>query len=94
MHTLLTLRPQATDPTTAADQIAIYNKLVTGIPEIFYRPNSNQTPIQMTYPSLLTDSSNAQYSFIAGPLLFMEDSFKTSKWTTCNIDTRNNVALC
>jgi len=71
-HTVLTLRVDATkpvDPATSASQIAIYNKLVAMIPAIFYRPSSNQTPIQLTYPSIKADSSNTQYSFAAGPFI-------------------------
>jgi hypothetical protein len=69
MHNMLTLRPQSSDPTTSATQIAIYNKLVSGIPNLFFRPNNSQAPIQMTYPSIKVDSSNTQYSFIAGPFI-------------------------
>lgn len=68
MHNVLTLRPQS-DPVTAANQVAIYNKLVGGIPQLFYAPNSAQTPIQMTYSSIKADSSNTQYSFVAGPFV-------------------------
>lgn len=71
MHTVLTLRPQIGDPTTLANQTALYNKLDgSGNPEIFYRPNNNQTPIQLTYPSLNTTQGAAQqYSFVAGPFV-------------------------
>ena len=77
----MVLRPQTIDPTTSATQVAIYNKLVTygaaQIPNLFYRPNSNQTPIQMTYPSISTGLDNGtppkyliqQYSFVAGPFI-------------------------
>lgn len=76
MHRVLTLRT-VTDPTTSATQIAFYNKLVAGIPAMFYRPSSNQTPIQMTYPSLRTGFQSTapdvyfptQYSFVAGPFI-------------------------
>lgn len=68
-HTVLILRPQTGDPTTSATQIALYNKLVSTVPNIFFRPNSNQTPIQMTYSSLKADSSDTQYSFVAGPFI-------------------------
>ena len=77
MHTALTLQPQVSDPATSSTQIAIYNKLVGGIPEMFFRPRTNQTPIQMTYESLVTglQSTNPdvyfidQYSFVAGPFI-------------------------
>jgi hypothetical protein len=69
MHDELTLRPQTIDPTTSATQTAIYNKLVSSIPALFFRPNSDQTPIQMTYPSIKSDSSGTQYSFVAGPFI-------------------------
>jgi hypothetical protein len=68
MHTVLTLRT-VTDPATSASQIALYNKVVSSIPAIFFRPSSNQTPIQLTYPSIKADSSNTQYSFVAGPFI-------------------------
>jgi hypothetical protein len=67
-HSILTLRTVA-DPATNATQIAIYNKLVAGIPALFFRPSVNQPPIQMTYPSIKADSSNTQYSFVAGPFI-------------------------
>lgn len=69
MHNVLTLRSQSMDPTTSSTQTAIYNKLVSGTPELFFRPNSNQTPIQLTYPSIKSDLSNNQYSFMAGPFI-------------------------
>jgi hypothetical protein len=70
-HNALTLRPQNSDPTTAADQSAIYNKLVSGLPQLFFRPSSNQTPIQLSNPNLNTPQTFApgstQSSFLAGP---------------------------
>ena len=69
MHNNLTLRPQTGDPTTTATQIALYNKLVGGIPELFFRPNSDQAAIQLTYPSIKIDQSNDQYTFMAGPFI-------------------------
>lgn len=75
-HTVLVLRAQGSDPTTSATQTALYQKLVGGIPNWFYRPNSNGTPIQMSYPSIQTGvnpSNNMyyaqQYSFCAGPFV-------------------------
>jgi len=75
LHNVLTLRT-TTDPTTSATQTAIYNKLVATIPAMFYRPSSDQTPIQMTYPSIQTGIQTApstyyaqQYSFCAGPFI-------------------------
>lgn len=70
MHELLLMRSQSGNPTTSATQIAIYNKLVSSIPEWFYRPSSSGTPIQMTYPSINVNSKAlTQYSFIAGPFI-------------------------
>ena len=70
-HEVITLRPQGSDPTTTATQCAIYNKLVTGVPQLFYRPDTNQTPIQMSNSNLNTlqtgATGDAQSSFIAGP---------------------------
>jgi hypothetical protein len=69
-HNILILRPQGADPATTANQTAIYNKLVATIPNLFYRPNNNQTPIQMTYPSINVSSAlSQQYSFVAGPFV-------------------------
>lgn len=72
MHEVLTLRPQNTDPTTASNQSAIYNKLDSNnSPQLFFRPDSNQTPIQMSNSNLSTLQTgatvDAQSSFIAGP---------------------------
>lgn len=70
MHNALTLRPQAADPATTVDQTAIYNKLdANTVPELFFRPNNSQTPIQMTFPSIKADSTATQYSFVAGPFI-------------------------
>lgn len=70
MHSVLTMRDQTGDPATTATQIALYNKLVSTIPNLFYAPNNSQTPIQLTYPSLnTTQSSNDKYSFVAGPFV-------------------------
>lgn len=70
-HEVLTLRPQVTDPATTANQSAIYNKLVTSVPQLFFRPDTNQTPIQMSNSNLSTlqtgSTADAQSSFIAGP---------------------------
>jgi len=69
MHKVLTMR-STTDPSTTADQIALYNKLVGGVPNLFFRPNSDQTPIQLTYDSIDTDPANdRQYTFMAGPFV-------------------------
>lgn len=71
MHVVLTMRPQnVTDPSTDATHVAFYNKLVSTIPQLFFRPNSNQTPIQLTYQSINTSkTSPQQYSFVAGPFV-------------------------
>lgn len=76
-HNMLVLRPQVPDPATTATQNAIYNKKVATIPNLFFRPNNSQTPIQMTYPSLVVGIQTPpstyfaqQYSFVAGPFVF------------------------
>lgn len=77
MHGPLTFREQVADPTTGANQVALYTKNVSNNPCLFYRPQNNQTPIQMTYPSYLVglQSSNPdvyfekQYSYSAGPFV-------------------------
>lgn len=78
-HSVLTMRVKVSpvDPATSSTQIAIYNKLVSSIPSLFFRPSGNLTPIQLTYPSLRTglQSTNpdvyfpTQYSFVAGPFI-------------------------
>jgi hypothetical protein len=76
-HSLLLFEPQSSDPTTTVGQVALYTKLVNSVPMLFYRPQSNATPIQMTYPSILTGLQSTdpnvwypqQYSFVAGPFV-------------------------
>ena len=68
-HRVLTMRAQASDPTTASNQIAIYNKLVSSIPELFFAPKSSGTPIQLTYPTISAGSGDTQQSFLAGPFV-------------------------
>ena len=69
-HNMMILRPQALDPATSPTQAAIYNKKVATIPNLFYRPSNNQTPIQMTYPSIgVNPNASTQYSFVAGPFV-------------------------
>jgi hypothetical protein len=75
MHNVLSMAPQNADPATSATQIALYNKLVTSVPALFYRPSSSQTPIQLTYPSIQTGLQPSgvyypqQYTFVAGPFV-------------------------
>jgi hypothetical protein len=81
MHSVVTMRPQPippnADPTTTSTQVALYNKQASSIPALFFRPNSSQTPIKLTYPSIKADSSTTQYSFIAGPFIIYGGSFLT-----------------
>lgn len=69
-HTVLNLQPVA-DPTTNADQIALYNKLVTSVPQLFFRGKSDATPIQLTNSNLNTlqtgSPGGTQSTFLAGP---------------------------
>jgi len=71
LHNSLTLRPQSGNPTTLANQSAIYSKLVSTIPQLFFRSNTNQTPIQLSNSNLNTLQTGAspgtQSSFLAGP---------------------------
>lgn len=71
LHNSVTLRPQSSDPTTASNQSAIYNKLVSTIPQLFFRSNSNATPIQLSNSNLNTlqtgTPAGTQSSFLAGP---------------------------
>lgn len=71
LHDALVFRPQSGDPTTTASQSALYNKLVSTVPQLFFRPDTNQTPIQLTNSNLNTVQTGAsggtQSSFLAGP---------------------------
>lgn len=67
-HRVLTIRQQSGNPTTSASQVALYNKDVSTIPQLFFRRSSNGNVIQLTYTSL-QDTGDQQYSFIAGPFL-------------------------
>lgn len=70
-HKSMTFRPQSGDPTTGATQCALYNKLVSTVPQLFFRPINNGTPIQLTNSNLNTVQTGAtfdsQSSFLAGP---------------------------
>lgn len=68
MHDLVNFREQSGDPTTLATQIALYTKNVGGFPELFFRPNNSQAPIQLTYPTITTTGAQQQ-SFVAGPFV-------------------------
>lgn len=72
MHDVLTLRPQSGDPTTTTTESALYNKLVSTVPQAFFRPSSNQTPIQLSNSNISTLATGGingadQYTFLAGP---------------------------
>lgn len=90
MHDIITLRVSDNDPTTTSDQVALYTKLVNNVPTLFYRPNSDQTPIEMTYPSISTGLQSSdpdvyksqQYSFLAGPFVFYIGSVLASDGDT------------
>jgi len=77
MHNSLTFRIQTGDPSTSATQVALYTKAVGGLPNLFFRPNSSQTPIQLTYPAIQTGLQTItppvyypqQYTFLAGPFV-------------------------
>ncbi len=78
-HRVLILKDQTVtgDPATSPTQIAIYQKIIGVNPSWFYRPSSNQTPIQLSYQSVQTglQSTNPdvyfsdQHSFVAGPFV-------------------------
>jgi hypothetical protein len=44
---VLSLMESASDPTTGADEGAVYTKDVAGTTRLFYRPNNNGTPVQL-----------------------------------------------
>ncbi len=70
-HNSLTLRLQTLDPATTATESALYNKLdAFSVPQLFFRPSSNQTAIQLTNSSVTQSSSSTEFrqsSFVAGP---------------------------
>lgn len=69
MHNNFNLRPQMSDPATGATEVALYNKIVSSIPQLFFRPNNSQTPIQMSYQNVKVDASDTQFTFMAGPFI-------------------------
>jgi hypothetical protein len=65
------MQPQTVDPTTDATHVSLYSKLVTSIPQLFFRAINNATPVQLTYGSIGIDIEEAQqYTFMAGPFVF------------------------
>jgi hypothetical protein len=79
-HTVLTMLPikaPAVPPVTDANQVAIYNKIVGGpaTPELFFKPNNNQTEIQLTFPTMKVDNTDDQYTFMAGPFIVFAGNF-------------------
>ena len=86
MHNMMNMNPQSADPTTSATQIALYNKIVGGVPNMFFRPASSATPIQMTYNSVKADGTNSQYSFLAGPfIIFAGEVFNQANNATITL---------
>lgn len=68
-HVELTLQQQIADPTTLADECALYCKQGTDSQaQLFFRPANNANPIQLSYQSVVTAGDN-QRSFIAGPFI-------------------------
>lgn len=71
-HTSFTMPRQTVDPTTGSTQIALYNKFdASNVPQLFFRPNNNQTPIQLTNDNLSfvqnSTVGDRQSTFLAGP---------------------------
>ncbi len=65
-HNEFTLRPQSVDPTLFTNQCALYNKLVSGVPQLFFRSGVS-TPIQWSNSNVSTADNDNCYSFMAGP---------------------------
>jgi len=53
-HDRVSLRQQSSDPTTASDEIAMYSKSVGGIPQVYFRSESDGDIWQATSRSRLT----------------------------------------
>lgn len=68
MHKVLTMIKQNVDPVTAANEVALYNKLSSGVSQIFFRPQSAGTPIQMTTTNTPAIPQSI-VSFVAGPFI-------------------------
>lgn len=93
-HTFVILQT-TTDPATSSSQVALYNKLVSSIPQIFFRPSNSQTPIQLTYNSVITGNNGAtppvyiekQQSFVAGPFVFYFGIIKSPNTITGTVIT-------
>ncbi len=93
MHSVLTFRIQTLNPTTAADQIALYTKVVGSDISLFYAPSSSQTPIQLTYPSISTGLQSTdpdvflqrQYTFVAGPFVIYMGFIKEKDGTVITL---------
>lgn len=87
MHSVLTMRPQSMDPSTDSTHVAFYNKLVSSVPELFFRPNSNQTPIQLTYPSISTMGSET----LSGIPPISITGITTGATTTINVTSTSGL---
>ncbi len=71
MHTQLELVRQGSDPATGSDEVALYSKTgVGGAPQVFFRPSSSGTPIQMSSFGVVSTGPNYQ-SFFAGPYIIL-----------------------
>lgn len=69
-HSSFIFRPQVADPATSATQSALYNKLVAGVPQMFFRSSNSPAPVQMTNSNSSVVSNVGGYrqsSFLAGP---------------------------
>ncbi len=67
---MLKMQPQGVDAVTDADHIALYTKIVSSVPQLFFRPINNATPIQLSSEHVFTARDEAeQYTFMAGPFI-------------------------
>jgi hypothetical protein len=69
MHNALNMVKQSGTPRTSSSQVGLYVAADgSGNPQIFYCPNSSQTPIQLTLSAINVGATvQNQYSYMAGP---------------------------
>ena len=73
-HNKSTYKEQGSDPVTIADELAAYAKAVSGISQLFLRPESAGTPVQMSRLDTGASTANADnsngWTFLPGGLIF------------------------
>lgn len=68
-HNKSTYPDQASDPVTIVNEIAAYGKSISGVSQLFLRPESAGNTIQMTRLDTGALSANSGYSFLPGGVI-------------------------